>query len=126
MEFPMLESFGPFFTALSYILTVIIGGVGFKFLSLWFKREQNIELNKSEANQQAINSLRDQVTAFANMFESQNTRISDLEKDIRKYQEELLRVTSEQVRAEMQVKILQKKVTTLEKQLEYYQKLEIE
>lgn len=124
MEFPILDSLGSLVTLITYIITVIIGGVGYKFLSLWFKREQDKEDNKSGANQQAINALRDQVTAFANMFESQNSRIYELEKDIRKYQEELLRVTTEQVRAEMHVKLLERKVSSLEEQVEYYKSLE--
>lgn len=95
---------------MSYIITVIIGGVGYKFYSLY-------TTNKTAINQQALDSILKQNVEFASMIRSQNERISALEEDNRKYHREFIEVTKKQVRAEAKVEMLQNRIDYLEKEL---------
>lgn len=116
---PLLE-ISNFWTIFSYIVTIVIGGVGYRFYKLYSTNQQVSDKISIDSNQQAINSLMQQVASFTEMYNTQNNRIAELEREIRNSHQELLRVTSEQAKAEAKVEILNQKVEHLNTLLAFY------
>ncbi len=116
----LLEGMGAFWDVLSYIITVIIGGVGLKFYQTYLSNKQKEEQVQVSYTDQAISNLEKQVSNFASMVNSQQTRISHLEETIAKNNEAMIDMTKKQVRAEAKVEVLQSKIKYLENLLQFY------
>ena len=108
------------FQGISYIVTVIIGGVGYKYYELYLSNKIENKSFKKDFNAQAIENLENQVKAYSGMAARQDERIQDLEDKVYQYQKEILEVTKHQVRAESKVEVLQTKINYLENLLSQY------
>lgn len=123
MEFSILEQFGSFWAIISYIVTVIIGGVGFKFYQTYLSDKQTSDQTDIAVNQQAIDALMMQVSNFSEMWKQQGERILKLEDEVKKQHDQLLEATKAQLRAEAKVEILQTKSELLQTKLRYLEGL---
>jgi len=123
MEFSILDQFGSFWAIISYIVTVIIGGVGFKFYQTYLSHRQTSDQTNIAVNQQAIDALMMQVANFSEMHKQQGERILKLEDEVKKQNEQLLEATKAQLRAEAKVEILQTKSELLQTKLKYLEGL---
>lgn len=116
----IIDNLGPFWTVFSYIVTVGIGVVGYRFWKAYLENKVTEEKIGIAVNQQAIDSLMQQVANFSEMYKQQEERILRLEDEIKKQNEKLLEATKAQIRAEAKVEILQTKIRYLEGLLEHY------
>ena len=120
MDLFMLENIGTFWTVVSYIITVGIGIVGYRFYKVYLEDKQTSKAKTLEAHQQATESMAQQVLNFSEMHKQQGERILRLEEETKRLNERLLEAIKAHVQAEAKVKLLQSKLQYLEKLLNNY------
>jgi chromosome segregation ATPase len=106
MEFPLLPS-SDIFTMISYIITIVIGGVGYKYIDrfLTFKKE-NSE-SEVTANKLLFDSMFSQINGLT-------SRINILEQEREKHHLREVAVTHELASAKTEVNHLKEKIKALE------------
>lgn len=96
------------FSALKYIISVIVGGVGYKYIQLYLNYKKDTTQQEQSASENLITNLEDRIKALTE-------RVSELEnKREESYQREL-KVTKMLAKAEQKVETLEEKVQTLER-----------
>ena len=102
------EGFSIGFKIASYIITVIIGGVGFKFLKLWFEHSTDNDNFKETAGQNFINNLTNEMGVLRN-------RVSELEKNREASYERELESIKALAKSEQEVENLKYRIKNLER-----------
>jgi len=101
----------PVFQYLSYIITVIIGGVGYKYLNLILSHKKEKDQASAESNQLLIENLQNRInnlTAVVDNFDKERKEIHERE----------IERTKELERTKGEVRLLIEKVKYLEEKLE--------
>jgi chromosome segregation ATPase len=94
----------------SYIVTVVIGGVAYKFIDRWWKYQTETKESELDANRLLIESLMSQMTNLT-------TRISTLEAEREAYHKREIEITKQFAAATVRVEDLQKEVDKLKESL---------
>lgn len=96
------------FKILSYIITVIIGGVGYKYFNRWLSHSEVQVTQQQKASNNLIGSMEQRLGALSK-------RISDLEDRREESYQRELKVTKMLAKAEQKVEMLEDKVEILER-----------
>lgn len=120
MDLFIVENVGTFWTVVSYIITVGIGIVGYRFYKVYLEDKQTSRAKTLEAHQQATDSMARQVLNFSEMYKQQGERILRLEEETKRLNERLLEAIQAHARAESKVELFQSKLQYLEKLLNNY------
>lgn len=115
MEEAVLADY-PILQVISYILTVLVGGVGYKFLTVWLGHREKQEDRTDEQNQKLIDNLQNRVD---NLTE----RLIQLETQKDEAHDRELKLTIQLTEAKAEVKILSNKVQDLERNQQIYKDL---
>ncbi|MEX0598488.1 MAG: hypothetical protein WD512_18545 [Candidatus Paceibacterota bacterium] len=97
----------PTLQIISYIITVLIGGVGYKYLQLLLKHRETTNHTEREGNQLLIQNLQERVNQITD-------RVNELEDERKQLHERELTRAIELERSNAEVKLLQEKVKYLE------------
>jgi archaellum component FlaC len=92
---------------LSYFITVIIGGVGYKFISLFTKYKTDSKVSDLQNSKMLIDSLMTQM-------ETMTTRITMLEQEREKYHQREVEIIKQFTESKVRVNDLEKQVEKLE------------
>jgi chromosome segregation ATPase len=92
---------------LSYFITVIIGGVGYKFISLFTKYKTDSKVSDLQNSKMLIDSLMTQM-------ETMTTRITMLEQEREKYHQREVEIIKQFTESKVRVSDLEKQVEKLE------------
>lgn len=101
---------------LSYIITVVIGGVGFKYYKLWIETNTTNKQIDSSSNQNLIENLENRLKLLGD-------RTEQLEELINSYHKREIDFTRQLAKAETKVEMLEKRVQSLEEKNNYLQKV---
>lgn len=108
-QFPLIVGDVNFWTLFSYILSVVIGGVIYRFYKFYTESTQS-------SNQQVIDVLLAQHSSLTD-------RVLGLEEKVETQNKQIIEATKSQVRAEAKVELLQNKIRYLEMIIEHYTNL---
>lgn len=101
---------------ISYIITVVIGGVGYKFYQIWMADKSEERQLQAENNQKLIENLENRLIQVTN-------RTEILEKQLKEYHEREIDFIKELTKAQMKVEILEKRVKSLEEDKSYLKRI---
>ena len=93
---------------IKYIVSVVIGGVGYKYLKLYFDRQTSSEKLSHQASETLITNLEERIGTLTK-------RVNDLEDQKQKTHEREIEVTKMLAKAEQKVETLTEKVEMLER-----------
>jgi predicted negative regulator of RcsB-dependent stress response len=115
-ELPLLGETENIFVILSYIITVVIGGVVYKFWKLWI----NTSSDKIADERQGYQML---VTALQNRVDKISERVTELETERKEIHIREVQSAKDLERAKAEVRILQEKVRYLEENTELFKSI---
>lgn len=101
----------PIIQVISYIITVVVGGVGYKYAQLWIEHSKDSEDNLQEANQKLIDNLNQRI-------ESITGRVDKLEEEKQELHNREMERTKELANSRAEVIVLKERVRQLEQDLE--------
>ena len=96
------------FRIITYIITAVIGGVGYKYLKLYFNHKVKSTDQNQKASENLVNNLEERI-------QSLTKRVNELESKREQSYERELKLTKTLAKAEQKVEFLENKIETLEK-----------
>lgn len=102
-EYPILQ-------IISYIVTVVIGGVGFKYAQLWLGHKETNAQSTQDGNQLLFTNMQshiDRLTEKMEKFEKERQQAHDRE----------LATTKELAKSQAEIRVLQERVKYLEEHI---------
>ena len=97
----------------SYIITVVIGGVGYKYASLWLGHKETNQNRESDDTQKLIENLHDTLTSLTQ-------RVNYLEKQKNEAHTREIKLITQVSELKAEVKILQEKNILLDREISAY------
>ena len=117
-ELTLFERY-PIFQTLSYVITVIIGGVGYKYLTLILSHKKDTNKANSDYNQLLITNLQ-------NRIESLSLTVDNFDKERKEIHQRELARERELAETKAEVRVLIEKVKYLEERLDIEKKINLE
>ena len=102
-EYPILQ-------IISYIITIVIGGVGFKYAKLWLGHKEKNDQTTQDGNQLLFSNMQshiDRLTEKMEKFEKERQSAHDRE----------LATTKELAKSQAEIRVLQERVRYLEEHI---------
>lgn len=98
------------FQIISYVVTVVIGGLGYKYIKLWFGHKETNAQTTQEGNQLLFSNMQSHIDSLTEKMEK-------FEKERQLAHERELATTKELAKSQAEIRVLQERVKYLEEHI---------